>query len=386
MGDRLNAELERRPATTWLPGVVTRAIFLAFVLVVFVLLFPQVVGLLVLVVLVAIVAIPLARSATWLERFRIPRALGASLTLIAALAVLAGIFALLVPAFVDEGRKLVDALPGTVHSLEHKLHHITGGRRSSSGDTLKTWVNGYTQHPNKLLGPATTVGTTVAGIIGAIVAVLLTAVYSAIRPEPLRDGVVRLLPPPRRPDVLRLLSRLADAYIGWLRGLVVGMAVLWVITWAGLELIGLDYAVVFATLTAFAMVVPYFGALLSAIPPVLYALTISPGKALLVVLVYVIAHLAEGDVISPLIMARAVKLPPALVAVGVIAVERLLGLAGLLVAVPIIVTIKLTIEELWVRRMEASYGATPPSEPPADGPNGGSRAREQRRLPDWSAR
>src|SRR5262249_30247837 len=111
------------------------------------------------------------------------------------------------------------------------------------------------------------------------------------------------------------------------------------------------------TLTALAMVVPYFGALLSAVPPILYALTISPTKAIFVALVYIVAHFAEGDLIAPLVMARAVKLPPALVAVGVLAVERLLGMAGLFVAVPVIVTVKLAIEELWVRPMEAAYAS-----------------------------
>ena len=159
---------------------------------------------------------------------------------------------------------------------------------------------------------------------------------------------------------MRLLDRLAAAYLGWLRGLLFGMVVLWIVTYVGLTIVGLDYAVVFATLTALAMVVPYFGALLSAVPPVLYALTISPTKAILVALVYIVAHFVEGDLISPLVMARAVKLPPALVAVGVLAVERLLGIAGLFVAVPVIVTVKLAVEELWVRPMEAGYEAARP--------------------------
>jgi predicted PurR-regulated permease PerM len=354
---------------TWLPGVVTRAIFLAFVLIVAVLLFPQVVGLLLLVLLVAIVAVPLSGAATRLERFHIPRAFGAPLTLIAALAVIAFIFWLIVPTFVDEGRQLVDALPGTVRSLQDKFHHLSGSHRSS-GDSLKKWINGYTQHPDRLLGPATMVGSTLAGILAGLIAVLLTAVFSAIRPEPLREGMVRVVPPPRRPDLMRLLDRLARAYMGWLGGLIIGMAVLWVVTFGGLTLVGLPYAVVFATLTSLAMVVPYFGALLSAVPPLLYALTISPTKALLVAIVYLVAHFVEGDLISPLVMARAVRLPPALVAVGVIAVERLLGIAGLLVAVPIIVTVKLAVEELWVRPMEASFDKAEHLPAASNQPNG----------------
>jgi predicted PurR-regulated permease PerM len=342
---------EDRPRA-WVPALVVRTVFLVFVLVALVLVFPEVVGLLLLVLLVVIIAIPLARAGTRLERLHIPRFVGVPMTLILALAVLGGVIALLVPSFISEGRELVKGLPDTVQSLQHKLHPNS---HTSFGASLQRWVNGYTGHPQKLLGPATQVGATVAGIVTTTVAVLLTAVFTAIRPEPLIGGLLRLAPPPKRADLVRLLERLATAYVGWLLGLGVAMAVLWVLTFGGLELIGLKYAVVFATLTALATVVPYFGALLSAVPPIAYAITVSPGKALLVAALYLIAHFVEGDLLSPLVMSRAVRLPPALVAVGVLAVDRLFGFAGLLVAVPIIVTVKLTVEELWVRPMEEAY-------------------------------
>jgi predicted PurR-regulated permease PerM len=370
---------EDRPRA-WVPALVVRAIFLAFVLAALVLVFPEVVGLLLLCLLVVIVAIPLARAGDRLERLHIPRYVGVPLALLVALAVLGGIIALLVPSFISEGRALVNGLPDTITSLERKFNRATGSH-SGSGHSFQSWVRGYTSHPDRLLGPATQVGTTVAGVVTSIIAVLLTAVFTAIRPEPLIGGLLRIAPPPRRGDLARLLERLAEAYMGWLRGLGVAMAVLWVLTFVGLTVIGLDYAVVFATLTAIATVVPYFGAIVSSVPPILYALTISPGKALLVGLLYVVAHIVEGDLISPLVMSRAVRIPPALVAVGVLAVDRLFGLAGLLVAVPIVVTVKLAVEELWVRPIEAQYNVeheVPPGS--ATGLGNGSRTGQALRL------
>jgi predicted PurR-regulated permease PerM len=79
-------------------------------------------------------------------------------------------------------------------------------------------------------------------------------------------------------------------------------------------------------------------------------------------------------------MSRAVRIPPALVAVGVLAVERLLGFAGLLVAVPIVVTVKLAVEELWVRPMEEQYDVEPAEAPVSTTFQNGSRARQAFRL------
>jgi predicted PurR-regulated permease PerM len=93
----------------------------------------------------------------------------------------------------------------------------------------------------------------------------------------------------------------------------------------------------------------------SSIPPILFALAGgSPGKAIIVALMYVAIHQLEANVIEPVVMARAVKLHPAVVAVGVVAVESLLGFVGLFVAVPILATFKILVEELWINPNETS--------------------------------
>jgi predicted PurR-regulated permease PerM len=130
------------------------------------------------------------------------------------------------------------------------------------------------------------------------------------------------------------------------------MIVLGTMTYAGLQLAGIGFAAFFAAFTAVAMIIPYFGALISSIPPILYALTYSPGKAIVVAVIYIAAHQLESNIIQPLVVARKVHLHPAVVAVGVVAVDRLFGFVGLIVAVPILATIKILVEELWVNRFQ----------------------------------
>src|SRR5205823_740343 len=89
-------------------------------------------------------------------------------------------------------------------------------------------------------------------------------------------------------------------------------------------------------------------------PPIVYALTVSPGKAVVVAAIYVIAHQLEGNVIQPLVVARTVKMHPAIIAVGVVAVDQLFGFIGLIVAVPILVTIQILLQELWVKPVEGN--------------------------------
>jgi predicted PurR-regulated permease PerM len=105
-------------------------------------------------------------------------------------------------------------------------------------------------------------------------------------------------------------------------------------------------------LTALFSVVPYFGSIASAIPPVLFALTDSPGKAALVLAVYVVVQQIEGNVTIPLVMSRTVKLHPAVIAFGVVVVGQLFGFVGLIVAVPILSLIVVLVEEVWIKPME----------------------------------
>jgi len=337
------------------PGVLYRTVLLAFGLVVAGLVFRQLVSLVLAVLIVTIIALPMSSLAAQLTRVGVPRAVGAVIALLLGLGAFGGLIAITVPVFSHEINQFANSLPTIVDDLRHRVAGLTGSSPSKVGTQIQHFVNGYTQHPSRLLGPLESVGASVAAALAAIIVVLLTALYTAIHPQPLRNGLVRMVPPMRRHDAERVLDRLRVAYLGWLRGLVIGMVVLGVITYAGLRLVGLDFAEFFAVFTAVAMIVPYFGSLISSIPPILYALTYSPGKAIIVAIIYLVAHQIEGNIIEPLVVARTVELHPAVVAVGVVAVEQLFGFVGLIVAVPIIATIKILIEELWVLPLEQRH-------------------------------
>jgi predicted PurR-regulated permease PerM len=334
------------------PATLYRAVLLAFGLVVAGLIFEQLVTLVLAVLIVVVIALPLSAFADALQRLGIPRAIGAVLGLLLGLGALAGLVVLIVPVFNHEINQFSNSLPTIVDQLRHRLGRLTGTSPTHVGQQIQHFVNTYTQHPSKLLGPLASVGASVVALVATIIVVLLTALYTAIHPEPLVSGVVRIAPPSKRPQAKKILSRLAAAYLGWIRGLVIGMIVLGVITYLGLRLVGLEFAAFFAVFTAIAMIVPYFGALVSSIPPIILALTISPGKAVVVAIIYIVAHQVESNLIQPLVVARTVELHPAVVAVGVVAVERLFGFVGLIVAVPILATIRILVEELWIKRVE----------------------------------
>ena len=299
--------------------VAYRAVVLAGVLLVLGLLFKQLATLLLAVLMTIIIAIPLSAGATRLQRFGVPRPLGALATLLFGLTILAGVLALITPTFVDQTNKFVDQVPGIVNDLEETIGSVTGDKPSEVGDKVQNYLERYTKHPERLIGPVTSIGLSVAGVGAALIVMLLTAYYISVRPQPLVDGALRLVPPRRRVHAREVMERLRDAWIGWMQGVVLDMFISGTLLFIGLTIIGLDFALVFAVL-----------------------------------IVYIAVQQVESNMIIPLVMSRTTRLHPAVIAIGVLAVGRLFGIVGLFVAVPIISAVVILVQETWVREIEAA--------------------------------
>jgi predicted PurR-regulated permease PerM len=342
-----------------------RAVLLAAGLLVLGLLFQELTTLLVAVLITVLIAIPLSASADLGERYHVPRAIGALAGLLFGFGLIAAIFALVIPPAVDEADQFIDELDDTIANAGEDLEHLTGEDSQEIGRGVQEFINGFTEEPERLLGPLASAGATVASIIAALIFILITAYFMAVRPEPLLNGIKDLVPPARRPRAEAIIARVRTSWVGWMQGLVADMVISGVLLYIGLTIIDLDFALVFAVLGAFLVIIPYFGSFIGGVFPVLVGLADSPEKALLTLAVYLIVQQVEGNLIIPLIMSQRVRLHPALIAVGVLIVGQLLGIIGLFVAVPVIAGIVILVDELYVKRHSNELETAAPNAPPA---------------------
>ena len=206
---------------------------------------------------------------------------------------------LLIPPLASQADEFVADVPRIIDDLEGLYGDVTGQEASDVGNRVQDFVDTWTDNPERFIGPITSIGLNVAGVLAALVLILITAYYMAVRPEPLVDGLISLFPPRRRDHARHVLGRLRTSWIGWMEGVGIDMLVTGVLLYIGLTVIGLDFAIFFAVLSAVLVVVPYFGAIAGAIPPVLFALTDSPGKALITLAVYTLVQQLESNVTIP---------------------------------------------------------------------------------------
>jgi len=324
-------------------------VLLAAILVASAYLARQLITLLLAVVLTVILATALASATTALQRLRIPRAVGAPLTLAGVLAALAALVWLVVRPLTEEAGRLQADVPVILGEVQRAVEDFSGL------DADEVVAHGR-ELALTLLTPSLVLDTLTA--LGGVLLVLITAVYIAIDPRPLVDGALRLFPPARRPWARHVMERLRVAWLGWLRGTAIDMLAVGVLTYVAYLVIGLPFALLLAVLAGLGEFVPYFGPFAAAVPAVLIGFTESVELGVLTVIVVTVVQQVEGNLLVPLVMARTVRLHPAVVAIGVVAVVQAVGLAAVLVAVPVLSTLVILVEELWVRPREAGDAAS----------------------------
>lgn len=340
----------------------TRAVLLAAALIVGGMLFQSLVTIVVVGVITIIVAIVLSLAAAPLERRGVPRPLGALIGVLLLVGNFVGFIALLVPPITAQGARLVEKLPELANSLGSTVGAVTGGEPAQAGDRIQKAFDKLADDPTRFLGPLAQIAGGLAGALSAVLLILIIAYFMAARPDPLVHGALRLLPPHRREWGECVLMRFRDAWGGWLRGVAFDMLITGVLLFIGLSLVGLDFAFLFAVLSALLVVVPYFGAIAGGLPPVLLGFAESTQLGIAVLIVYLVVQQIESNVVVPMVMSRVVKLHPALIAVGVVIVSQLFGLVGLIVAVPLISAAVILAEELWIFPMERRKATSARSE------------------------
>jgi len=165
--------------------------------------------------------------------------------------------------------------------------------------------------------------------------------------EALSRGAMRLLPSTWREDFLGLWAKIDRVLTSFVRGHLLISLLVGILTGFGLFLAGSSYAVVLGIVMAMADLIPYFGPLLGAIPIVAISWLESRRLAFYALLVVIAVQQIEAAILAPRILSQSVDLSPLAIILALLAGEELLGVAGLLLAVPALAISRILIGFLW---------------------------------------
>jgi predicted PurR-regulated permease PerM len=282
----------------------------------------------------------------------ISRAVAAPLLMVVITAVMVGFFMLAWPTLREQFSVIQQQLPPAVDGVqdwfEEQVSAISGTLGESGAAVEEQLRTRVTSEMGGLIGGAMPLLNTAVGAITGFFLVLFAGLFIAISPRTYMRGLIVLLPRSSRRRAGEVLPKAGVAMVQWMKGTALAMLFVGIVATAGLWIIGVPAALALGIIAGLLEFIPYMGPALSFIPAIVVAFAISPKMALWVILLYAVVQSLESSVVTPLLMKQMVKLPPALTLLFQTMMAALFGFLGLLLAVPILATSKVLVEDLWV--------------------------------------
>jgi predicted PurR-regulated permease PerM len=296
------------------------------------------------------------------QRLAIPRVAGLFIAVVLTLLATAGVLYLIVPPVLRQSQELIQAMPTLMARWEQQL--IDAARRSTFWGALLGPLQEGESYTGLIVAQ---IGGYFRGIVPYLfsgftflihfISVLVMGIYLALRPSMYREGFILLAPPVHRELVRDILADLGRTLKAWIVGQILAMTVLGVLTWVGLELLEVPYALAFGVFTGAAAIVPFFGTLFSTILPAFFVLgTGGLIQAFWVIVLGIAVHAFEANIVAPMIMERQVQLPPVLSILSVLVMAHLLHVVGILVAVPVLAVAMVIARRVYVHRLLEGKG------------------------------
>ncbi|HJU73396.1 MAG TPA: AI-2E family transporter [Gemmatimonadaceae bacterium] len=300
------------------------------------------------------------------KRLPVSRPFALTLAFIGTFGAIAALAATLIPPVVAEIQALFRVLPSYLETWERGLDRLAANYPTLR-EVIRPGENSIlTQLYQQLEGMVDQIVPRVVSLghaIVSIVSIFVMGLYLALTPQLYREWMIALFPPVHRDIVREILRDLRSTLRQWIAGQLVAMVILGVLTAMGLWLLNVPYALTFGVFTGAVAIVPFFGTLVSTILPALFVLGgpgfagLGPGThAILVILLGVVIHVVEANVVLPIIVQRQVHIPPVLSMMAVLLAGRLLGPAGLIVAVPLLATCMVLVRRILVSRLYEQPG------------------------------
>ncbi|HLV97256.1 MAG TPA: AI-2E family transporter [Ktedonobacterales bacterium] len=285
-----------------------------------------------------------------MNRYRIPRWLGVLIIYLLGLGTLVGLGYLISQPLVEQITQFLNNLPQYTTDLENFTTQAQGALNNlPGGSTIPDQIANLVGNIASII---VSIPATIISIVSDIVITLFMALFWTAYSDGLREFFLSFFPPHLRRKGADVLDEMSVRLGGYVRGVVINMFVIGILAGVADWLLGLKFPLllgVFAGLTEF---IPLVGPYIGAAPAVLLGLIISPTRAVIVAVVYLLVQQFEGQTLVPLVMNRVVRLRPLTVIVALAVGTLLFGLEGALLAVPFAAVTQVFIVRVlapWIR-------------------------------------
>ena len=274
------------------------------------------------------------------------------------------LFYLLIPGLIGEMRQLlfflttelIQDIPKLVSQLEEMDQRFNLQLTESFIEYSNQFVRQAPSNVQQLLRSLTAVSMGVVTQLWVVLAMVFLVFYLVVDLEKARHNLTLLFPQIYKENIIHLLSTI-DAKVGaYIRGTLMKCLFVGLLTWLGLTLLGMPFALMLGIMAGALNIILYIGPFAAAIPDLLLTIMPDSPNFFLVALLYIFVQILDAFLFTPVFLGKATDLSPLTVIIIVLIGAQLMGILGIILAIPITATLKVLLAHYYLdmRKTEAA--------------------------------
>lgn len=281
----------------------------------------------------------------------IRRGIGAAIIYIALSAIIFLLIKAIIPLMFEQINDLVSTIPSTLKGIVNWISDLFNKASNNSNvdlTSVKTEIISKIENYGMNIASSlpevmvNTVKSFFSGIgtflIGAIIGFFLLISFDGT------DKVMEFLPDKIHNNVTSLFSKIEDSLRRYVQGTLTLSTLVFVVSTIGFMISGLKSALLFGLFCGITNIIPYVGPYLGAAPALIVGFSQGTPIGIGVLITVVIVQTIEGNILNPIVMSKTMKLHPVTIIIGLLVFEHFWGILGMILATPIIATIKVIFE------------------------------------------
>ena len=293
-------------------------------------------------ILICWISMPLANR---FKKWGLSKGLSAVIALIIIYGVLIGIISVVIPVFVEQLGSLIKELPNLYNTAVTKVNEFAKNNLGMDLNITENLKN--LDIIQKYLGDILNYSiNTVQSIFSLIISIFTTIVVSFFMVkdmDKIKSTLITFFSRNKKGNSrYKMINEMDVTLTSYIKGMIIDSFVVGILTTIVCLVLGIDYAVLFGCLIFVLNLIPYIGALLSELIVAIYAFTIGgPVFAIITFVCLLLVQIIDANILQPNIVAKSVDLHPVVVFAGLTVFNLLLGMVGMIIAVPAIALIKI---------------------------------------------
>ena len=280
------------------------------------------------------------------EKFRISKKKASLFIIVMAMISFFALMYAIVPTIIDESGhmgEILENVEGYIKSLITKIN-------SNNIPFIETIYTQVSERVNIFVESViSNLGVSLIGIMENILSLAIVPIityYFLVDGDIIYNKLMLVFPTEKRVIIKKILGNIDKVLGRYIMSQLLLSAIIGVLTFVLLLLMGIKFHIVLSIINGLTNIIPYFGPILGGIPIVFIALTISPTKGVLALIGILLIQQIEGNILAPTITGDSTNMHPIIIIILLILGEKIGGIIGMIVVVPIAVIIKVIYDDI----------------------------------------